>query len=75
MSGKPNAKWKETMLEKHGSEEALKEWLRTLGSKGGAKSGTGGFWYSKMNGLNTHVEAGRKGGTISRKKKKVEIND
>lgn len=41
-----------------------------LGKLGGSKSTTKpkGFAYSKANGLNIHIEAGRKGGKISKRK-------
>ena len=38
-----------------------------VGKIGGKIGTTGGFFYSKANGLSTHIEAGRKGGLISRK--------
>lgn len=40
-----------------------------IGAKGGKKSGTGGFYYSKVNGLTVHIEAGRIGGRNSRRTK------
>jgi len=65
MSGKPNTKWKVTMIEKHGSEEALKEWLHIIGSKGGRNGRTGGFHKNRE----LAVIAGRRGGKISRRTK------
>jgi uncharacterized protein len=54
----------QTNMKKHGAD-----FYRTIGAIGGKKSSTGGFAYSKANGLTTHIEAGRKGGRISRKTK------
>ena len=45
------------------------DYYARIGAKGGRKGTTGGFHYSKAHGLNTHVDAGRKGGTLSRKRK------
>ena len=46
------------------------DFYRKLGAKGGKKSTKGGFWYAKyVLGSNLAVEAGRKGGLKSRKKK------
>ena len=59
--GKQAAK---TNKERHGED-----FYKILGKKGGSKTNTKpkGFAYSKANGLTTHIEAGRKGGVISRK--------
>lgn len=63
-----------TNMSKHGED-----FYSRIGKIGGAKGTTGGFYYSKVNGLDTHIKAGRKGGEISRrgksrgKAKKVEI--
>lgn len=43
MSGKPNEKMFETMVKKHGSEEAARNWFRTIGGRGGKIGKTGGF--------------------------------
>lgn len=48
-----------------------KDYYVRIGKMGGTKSKTGGFAYSKANGLTTHIEAGRKGGAISRRGKNV----
>ena len=53
------------MIEKHGSEEALKEWLHIIGSKGGRNGRTGGFHKNRE----LAVIAGRRGGKISRRTK------
>ena len=66
MAGKPNSKWLETMIKKHGSREAVTEVMRGIGAKGG-KHPYGGFKYAKENGLNWHKEAGRKGGKKSKR--------
>lgn len=54
----------ETLALKHGSLEAAKEWLRTIGAKGGQGSRTGGFYKNKE----LARKAGAKGGRISRRK-------
>lgn len=43
MPGKPNDKWLETMIKKHGSREAVTETQRIIGAKGGRNGRTGGF--------------------------------
>jgi general stress protein YciG len=63
MSGRPNTKWRETMIKKHGSEQALKEWVCMIGSRGGKNGTTGGFYANRE----LASEAGRKGGRISRR--------
>lgn len=40
-----------------------------IGEQGGKNGNTGGFAYSKTSGENWHIEAGRKGGLISRRSK------
>ena len=57
-------KARETNIQRHG-----KDYYARIGAMGGKKSGTGGFYHSKVTGANWHVEAGRKGGKISRKGK------
>lgn len=56
-------KIKATMIAKHGSEEAWKEYMRTIASKGG-KNGTG---HKYGHGKVSPIENGRKGG-LARKK-------
>lgn len=60
-------KLRQTMIEKHGSEEAWKAWMRQNAAKGGKLGTTGGF------AANRELAriAGAKGGTISRRGKKV----
>lgn len=41
---KATEKWRKTMLERFGSEEAVRKHLEEMGRKGGKASGTGG-WY------------------------------
>ena len=43
MAGKPNDKWMESMIEKHGSAEAVREHMKSIGAKGGRNGNTGGF--------------------------------
>lgn len=54
----------QTNKRKYGSD-----FYAMIGAKGGKNGHTGGFYHSKANGLDTHVTAGAKGGTISRKGK------
>lgn len=44
------------------------DYYRELGRKGGSRTDTKpkGFAYSKANGLDIHIKAGRKGGEVSR---------
>lgn len=58
------AKAAETNKRKYGPD-----FYARIGREGGKKGHTGGFYYSKVNGHNWHKEAGRKGGTISRRTK------
>ncbi len=66
MSGRPNDKMFKTMIQKHGSEEAAREWFRKIGTKGGKSSHTGGF------AANPELAriAGAIGGRKSRRRKK-----
>jgi len=71
MAGKPNKAWMETMIKKHGSREAVREWQQSIGSLGGKKTGvTKGFAHPNAN----PSAAGRIGGTISRRKPKEQTN-
>lgn len=80
MSGKPNDKVFKTMIEKFGSEEAARDWYRSIGARGGANGVSGGFasYVVGDDGLTgrerAHV-AGKKGGTISKRvsKKLMEV--
>jgi len=49
-----------------------KDYYKRIGSTGGKKSGTGGFWYKKHIELDDDFikEQGKKGGRISRPNKK-----
>ena len=56
----------ETMLKKfNGDAQALKKWRQEIGAKGGRGSNTGGFAARP----DLAIEAGRKGGRISRRGK------
>jgi len=70
MAGKPNTKWKETMLKKFkGNEQALKDHMAAIASKGGKKTGIiKGFAAMTEE---KRREAGRLGGSISRRGKKT----
>lgn len=64
-------KQKQTLLEKLGSEEAVKAYYRKIGAMGGAKSRGGGFGSDKVgkDGLTGHERArlaGIKGGKATR---------
>lgn len=48
-----------------------KDFYARIGAMGGKASNTGGFAYSKAHGLDTHIEAGRKGGYKSKRGKAV----
>lgn len=65
MAGRPNDKMFKTMVEKHGSEEAARNWFRSIGAIGGRNGNTGGFAANRE----LAVIAGRKGGKISRRGK------
>lgn len=76
MAGKPNSKWMETMIEKHGSREAVSEFMAGIGGKGGKAPSTGGFAADiECNCSIFHYKhfikncAGSRGGKISRRKK------
>lgn len=55
---------KETNIKRYGED-----FYRHIGALGGKASGTGGFYYSKVHGLDWHVKAGIKGGKTSRRGK------
>lgn len=59
------SKYKKTMIKKFGSEEAWKEYLREIASTGG-KNGRG---YAFAHGKVSPVDAGRIGGSKSRRNK------
>lgn len=60
------AKMRQTMIKKHGSEEAMREWYRNLGRKGGSVKGTQGGFASMT--PEQRSEAGRKGGKAGKGK-------
>lgn len=66
MAGKPNTAWMTTMIKKHGSREAVTEFMRQIGAEGGKLGTTGGFYQNRE----LASIAGRKGGSISRRTKK-----
>ena len=76
MSGKPNTAWMTTMIKKHGSREAVTEFMKRIGGAGGKNGTTGGFASHKECNCDliagTHFYqrcSGVKGGTISRRGK------
>ena len=77
MSGRPNTKWKKTMLEKFNNDEkALHDHQASIGSRGGRNGNTGGFasdvvGKDGLTGSERARIAGSKGGRISRLKKRV----
>lgn len=50
-------------------EKYGEDFYKRIGSEGGKKGTTGGFYYSKVNGLDLHIKAGTKGGKVSRRGK------
>lgn len=83
MAGKPNDKMFKTMVRKHGSEKKAREWFSSIGAIGGRNGTTGGFGamlncmgdcgFDDELGLEHKVSqcSGKKGGTISRRRKKI----
>lgn len=78
MPGKPNDKWMQTMLRKHGSREAVAEFMAGVGRMGGQKPTTGGFALDitcecdLVKGEHVIRQcAGVKGGRISRRPKRI----
>lgn len=74
MAGKPNKKWMETMIKKHGSREAVRELMQGIGVEGGKVSKTGGFASAKvgkdgLTGKERASVAGSKGGKTSKRTK------
>ena len=51
------------------------DFYKRIGAIGGRRGTTGGFAYSKANGLNLHVEAGAIGGSVSRRGWKIVDQD
>lgn len=58
-----------TMLQKFGSDEAIKKWYKERGSRGGRAKVPKGF---ARVGREQHLEASRRGGQADRKKDEVE---
>ena len=76
MSGKSNTAWMTTMVKKHGSKEAVTEWMQKIGAAGGKSSTNGGFATYQFCGCDLIEEvhykqqcAGKKGGKISKRRK------
>ena len=62
-------KTKETMIKRHGSEEAWREYMKGLGSKGGKKKNPNKGFGSKT--PEERREYGRQGGRISKRPSKA----
>lgn len=60
-------KAKLSIIERLGGEEQYKAWVQEIGRKGGSIKGPKGFALNRE----LAIEAGRKGGTISRRTKKT----
>lgn len=70
MSGKPNDKTFKTLVSKHGSEEAARAWLASIGSIGGSHGrgpGYGGGFSAGEAGRARARRYGGAGGRISRR--------
>ena len=65
MANKKNTAWLKTMVKKHGSKKEVQRIMRERAAKGGRNGKGTGF------ALNPElaIEAGRKGGKISKRKK------
>jgi len=64
------AKMKQKMIERFGTEEAWRAWMKENSSKGGKQGHGGGFAWMKENGMDEEIRAaGKKGGTRSRRGK------
>lgn len=69
---KISKRWQK-MIEKHGSEEAAKEYMRSLGRKGGEKrTPDKGFGSLSMYNRKKHIEISSKGGKIKAKNNNVD---
>ena len=71
MSGRPNDKMFKTMVKKHGSEEAAREWFRTIGKIGGHNGHTGGFAANRELARIAGAKGGRKSRRTGVKNRKV----
>lgn len=65
-------KWRQTMLNRFGSMEALHEHMQSMGSEGGKRGTNGGFASNKvgadgLTGIQRARICGSKGGKISRR--------
>jgi len=52
---------RETLIEKHGSEEAMREWFRSIAAVGGRNSNTGGFYRDYDRARESGAKGGRRG--------------
>lgn len=68
MTGRPNKKWMQSMIEIHGSRQAVREYMQEVGAKGGRARVTKGF------GSNPALarRAGALGGSISKRRPRAE---
>lgn len=73
MSGKPNDKLMKTLAKKHGSDEAARAWLASIGAIGGKNSKGGGFAQGEAGRERARIY-GAIGGRISRRPKKVHVD-
>ncbi|MEO5499449.1 MAG: KGG domain-containing protein [Candidatus Saccharimonadales bacterium] len=64
MAGKPNDQWMKTMIEKHGSREAVREIMMETGSRGGSAPTTYPKGFASMTPEKRSL-AGRKGGAVT----------
>ena len=75
MAGKPNKKFMETMIAKHGSREAVTAWFASIGSRGGHNGSENKGFASKaigddgLTGQQRAMVQGQIGGRISRRRK------
>ena len=62
-----------TMIERFGSEEAWREHMRGIASKGGKSGFTGGYWHAKyvQGDVNFIRECGMRGGRKSKRRPRV----
>lgn len=69
MPGRPNKKWLETMIQKHGSREAVTALMKMNGAIGGSRPTTGGFFADR----DLARRAGRIGGLKSRRTRRQPV--
>lgn len=67
-------KWMKRMIEKHGSEDAVREFMRASAEKSKRnKEGSGGFAYLKKTNPERFKEVSAKGGKASRSQDRTEV--